>query len=514
VDLWAAGQSWDCILDDKTVSRRWSSSLSFTTIIFLLFLPLVFCVHWLLPRRTARNTWLVAASYFFYGYWDYRFCLLMFISSMVDFSIGLALHRSGSDRRRKTLLVLSLVSNLGLLGVFKYMGFFVESFRELAAVFGFDAASGTWEIILPVGISFYTFQTLSYTIDIYRGKLEPTTRLADYLAFVSFFPQLVAGPIERASRLLPQFQRDRRCRWGNICEGLPRILWGFFKKIVIADSLAVVVQASYAEPALSSGPALMLATFFFAFQIYADFSAYSDIAIGTARLFDIRLMQNFAYPYFSQSIWEFWQRWHISLSTWFRDYLYIPLGGNRESRWRRNKNILITFLVSGLWHGAAWRFVAWGGLHGAASIGLRPGLDRRSQMELERPGGNSLVPPVSTILRMVSTFLLVSLFWVFFRASSLSDSLLILKKMFWESASAAGYSELITRYLSGGPVFRSLNLVLALVMLEWFQRHLHHPLQVLHWPKPLRWAVYTATFWFVAEYAGRLPDNPFIYFQF
>jgi D-alanyl-lipoteichoic acid acyltransferase DltB (MBOAT superfamily) len=488
--------------------------VSFTSIIFLLFLPLVFCIHWLLPRRTLRNSWLVAASYFFYGYWDYRFCLLMFISSMVDFSIGLALHRSDGPGRRKTLLVISLLSNLGLLGIFKYLGFFVESFRELATVFGFDAASGTWEIILPVGISFYTFQTLSYTIDIYREKLQPTRSLADYLAFVSFFPQLVAGPIERASRLLPQFQADRKCRWQNLSEGIPRILWGFFKKIVIADSLAVVVQASYGDPLLASGPELMLATFFFAFQIYADFSAYSDIAIGTARLFDIRLMQNFAYPYFSQSIWEFWQRWHISLSTWFRDYLYIPLGGNRDSRRKRNQNILITFLVSGLWHGAAWRFIAWGGLHGTATIGLRPGRENRAQLDIEQPGGRSLFPSASIALRIIGTFCLVSLFWVFFRASSMADSILIFKKMAVESTSLVGYRELVTSYLGGGPIFTALNLVLALVVLEWCQRHLHHPLQVADWPKPLRWAAYTATFWFVVEYAGRLPDNPFIYFQF
>jgi alginate O-acetyltransferase complex protein AlgI len=488
--------------------------MSFTSLVFLLFLPLVFCIHWIVPRRRFQNLWLVAASYFFYGYWDYRFCLLMFISSMVDFSIGLALHRSESSLRRKALLVVSLASNIGLLGIFKYLGFFVESFRELAGIFGFDASSGTWEIILPVGISFYTFQTLSYTIDIFRRKLEPTRNLSDYLAFVSFFPQLVAGPIERASRLLPQFQAERHCSWDNLCEGIPRILWGFFKKIVVADSLAVVVQASYSNPTLASGPELMMATFFFAFQIYADFSAYSDIAIGTARLFDIRLMQNFAYPYFSQSLREFWERWHISLSTWFRDYLYIPLGGNRGGRWQRNQNILITFLVSGLWHGAAWRFIAWGGFHGTASIGLRPGSAQGSTGELEKPGGGSLLPSPLTLLRIAFTFCLVSLFWVFFRASSMSDALLILNKMASESTSLAAYQEVITEYLLHGPIFSALNLVLALVVLEWFQRHLHHPLQIPNWPKPLRWAAYTAVFWFVVEHVGRVPNNPFIYFQF
>ena len=397
--------------------------MTFTSLVFLAFLPTVLGFYWLLRVRSLQNALLVVASYFFYGWWDYRFCALMLVSSIVDYGIGLGLHERSSQRTRNLLLAISVVCNLGMLCVFKYVGFFVESLQQLGGQFGLNLSTGTLEIVLPVGISFYTFQTLSYTIDVYRRQLTPTRNLIDYLAFVSFFPQLVAGPIERATRLLPQFQRPRKFDWAVFSCGTRQILWGFFKKIVIADSLAPFVGAAYADPANASGPQLALATVFFAFQIYCDFSAYSDIAIGTAKLFNIRLMRNFAYPYFSQSFNEFWQRWHISLSTWFRDYVYIPLGGNRVSASRRRFNVLLTFLISGLWHGAAWRFLAWGALHGTVLAGEAHSSNAERRPDIDRPGGKQFLPSISTCVRMLTVFGVVCLFWVFFRAHSMSDAI-------------------------------------------------------------------------------------------
>ncbi|MFP6665674.1 MAG: MBOAT family protein [Pirellulales bacterium] len=494
--------------------------MTFTSLVFLLFLPTVLAVYWLLGRRSLQNSLLVLASYFFYGWWDVRFCGLMLISSLVDFGIGLGMDRSQSDRTRKWLLWLSIGCNLGLLAAFKYANFFLDSFRQFGDLFGFNMSSGTLEIVLPVGISFYTFQTLSYTIDIYRRRLQPTKHLVDYLAFVSFFPQLVAGPIERASRLLPQFQQSRSFDGAAFACGLRRILWGFFKKIVIADSLAGLVTEAYANPASASGPQLFLATVLFSFQIYCDFSAYSDIAIGTARLFNIRLMQNFAYPYFSQSLGEFWQRWHISLSTWFRDYVYIPLGGNRGSAARRGWNVVLTFLVSGLWHGAAWRFVAWGALHGATlTCGRRgnpsPGKEHRHKTTPEeRPGGERLVPTLGTLSRMLTVFVVVCLFWVFFRANSLADALLIFQKIVADIFNFGAYQAIWQGYILRGPLFHVANVLIVFVLIEWCHRHMPYPLQIDHWPKPSRWVAYTLVFWFVAEYADTAPANPFIYFQF
>ncbi len=508
--------------------------MTFTSLAFLLFLPTVLLAYWLLRFRRPQNVLLVAASYFFYGWWDYRFCFLMLASSLVDYVLGLLLVAQKEDRRRKLCLVASLVCNLGLLGVFKYYDFFVKSFCALGDSVGLKMHTETLGIILPVGISFYTFQTLSYTIDIFRGRLRPTRNLVDYLAFVSFFPQLVAGPIERASRLLPQFKMARVFNWDAIGCGTRQILWGFFKKVVVADTLADLVTKTYDQVSSTSGPPtsgphLAVATVLFAFQIYCDFSGYSDIAIGTARLFGIRLMRNFAYPYFSQNVREFWQRWHISLSTWFRDYVYIPLGGNRAGPLRHNLNLLVTFLVSGLWHGAAWRFVAWGLLHGVASMRLRQGhagsppqgpprvgAPKTDSLAAPRvkPGGARWFPRPRILLRMLATFSLVCLFWVFFRAKSFHDAILIWWKMATEVTSAPAYHQLYYEYLAGGPLFCAINLVAALVVVEWTHRHLQYPLYLNHWPRPCRWIAYTLVFWFVAEYAEKTPNNPFIYFQF
>ena len=316
--------------------------MHFTSLTFILFLTVVFGLYWSLRASRHQNLIIVLASYTFYGWWDYRFCTLILISSLIDFLIGRKIGQTENKASRKLLLTISLTCNLGLLALFKYYGFFAENFLAFAQSFGWTPNDLTLNLVLPVGISFYTFQTLSYTIDVYRGQLKPSTSVIDYLAFVSFFPQLVAGPIERGTNLLPQFQKQRSFNVEDATDGCRLILWGFFKKLAIADILAVPVDAAYDHWDEASGAQLGLATVFFAFQIYCDFSAYSDIAIGTARLFSIKLMRNFAYPYFSQSLSEFWGRWHISLSTWFRDYVYIPLGGNRNGSIAMHRNIILT----------------------------------------------------------------------------------------------------------------------------------------------------------------------------
>lgn len=484
--------------------------MHFTSIAFLLFLPIVLLTYRCLPSRRLQNLLLLSASYVFYGWWDYRFCLLMLASSLVDYYVGAVLHQTSDQRRRRQWLTLSVICNLGLLAVFKYLNFFIDSVQQFGQLFGFNMTGGTLEIILPVGISFYTFQTMSYTLDIYRKQLEPADSLVDYLAFVSFFPQLVAGPIERASHLLPQLQQPRKVTWEDSATGVRQILCGFFKKIVIADSVAAFVTAGYDNPAVASGSELVIATVMFAFQIYCDFSAYSDIAIGTARLFGIRLMQNFAYPYFAGSIHEFWQRWHISLSTWFRDYVYIPLGGNRGSSLLRNRNVLLTFIISGFWHGAAWRFVGWGMLHGTALVTENKALPvaRRSSAT------QRLIPTPLNFARMLLTFVIVCLGWVLFRADTMSDALLIWQKMALSFTDAAQWSVVGIQYASHSPLFYTTNMLIAFVVVEWLHRHRSFPLEIGHWPTPARWPAYTLVMWLIVEHADKTPQSPFIYFQF
>ena len=352
---------------------------------------------------------------------------------------------------------------------------------------------------------------MSYTLDIYRAKLKAVDSLVDYLAFVSFFPQLVAGPIERASHLLPQLQRRRNVTTEDTASGVRQVLCGFFKKIVIADSVAVFVTAAYATPVDASGPELVLATLLFAFQIYCDFSAYSDIAIGTARLFGIKLIQNFAYPYFTQSIHEFWQRWHISLSTWFRDYVYIPLGGNRGSGLFKNRNVMLTFIISGFWHGAAWRFLGWGALHGTALM------TENAAYPASRDGGQTKekwLPSLSGMCRMLLTFVIVCLGWVLFRADSIGDALLIWQKMAIAVVNIGQWHPIWMNYASRGPIFYTLNMLAVFVLVEWCHRRRPFPLEIGHWPTPVRWPVYTLVFWLIVEHADKTPQSPFIYFQF
>ncbi|SNY95368.1 MBOAT family O-acyltransferase [Flagellimonas pacifica] len=403
----------------------------FNSIEYIVFLPIAFGLYWLVFKSNlkAQNLLLVVLSYVFYGYWDWRFLTLIFLSTVVDFIIGKKIYTANKKSSKKWLWT-SVLFNIGILGFFKYFNFFVDSFSKMLNIFGYDNQDNlTLNIILPVGISFYTFQTLSYSLDIYRKKLTPTHDFIAFAAFVSFFPQLVAGPIERASRLLPQILHKRSFSYTQAKDGMKLMLWGLFKKIAIADALAPIVDDIFVNYTQLSSPVLIMGAVFFGFQIYCDFSGYSDIAIGTSKMFGIELTSNFKFPYFSRNIAEFWRRWHISLSTWFRDYLYIPLGGSKGEKSNTIRNIFVIFLVSGFWHGANWTFIFWGGFHALLFVPLF--LSNKNRVFIEGTvGGNSILPSIKEILQILSTFTLVTISWVFFRASSVNVAFEYLTKLF------------------------------------------------------------------------------------
>ena len=476
----------------------------FNSIDFAVFLPLVFTIYWLIPKAEIRlqNSLLLVASYIFYGWWDWRFLLLILISSSVDFFVGLAMRKQQEKLKRKLLLGLSISVNLGLLGFFKYFNFFAESFATAFTFFNIPFEASRLDIVLPVGISFYTFQTLSYSIDIYRKKLEPTTDLVAFFAFVSFFPQLVAGPIERAVNLLPQFDKPREFDYNNAVDGLRQILWGLFKKIVIADNCAVLVNTIFGNHTEYSGSTLLLGAVLFAFQIYGDFSGYSDIAIGTARLFGFKLMQNFAFPYFSRDIAEFWRRWHISLSSWFRDYLYIPLGGSKGNRWQKVRNTFIIFLVSGFWHGANWTFVVWGLLHALYFLPLL--LANQNRKHLKAIEGNFIFPGFREFIGMTSTFFLVVLAWVFFRAENVGMGFSYIAGIF--NVSLFSMPEI--------SVYKLIPPLAILISIEWINRHEAHGLTAVNLPGStlLRWSGYYGLIFLITFYSSK--PQAFIYFQF
>lgn len=397
----------------------------FNSIEFLLFLPTVFVLYWFVFQKNIKfqNILIIIASYLFYGWWDWRFLVLIFLSTLVDYFVGLQIFKhTDVGKKAKYWLWASIFFNLGMLGFFKYYNFFVESFIDMFHLMGYQIKSvWTLNVILPVGISFYTFQTMSYSFDIYYKKLKPTNSFIDFAAFVAFFPQLVAGPIERASNLLSQIANNRKFSYGQAASGTKLVLWGFFKKLVIADSLAPIVDDIFGHYTDYSAPTLILGVCLFSFQIYADFSGYTDIAIGTAKLFGIELMSNFKFPNFARNIAEYWQRWHVSLSTWFRHYLYIPLGGSRVGRLKSIRNICIIFLVSGFWHGANWTFVFWGGLHALFYIPVF--LMGRNRMYANNiVGENTLLPSVKEIFQVLLTFSLATFSRIFFRSPSLADS--------------------------------------------------------------------------------------------
>ena len=479
--------------------------MTFTTLTFFIFFAVVFALYWSQPSCRVQNLLLIIAGYVFYGWWNPKYCPLIAAASFLDFFVGLGLNKTEVSWKRKLLLTCGLGGNLAMLGFFKYFNFFAENFQALAASLGWQVDAITLKVVLPVGISFYTFQTMSYSIDIYRRKMRATTHLLEYLSFVSFFPQLVAGPIERATHLLPQFFKERVFSFEQATDGCRQVLWGLFKKMVIADNLAPVVDAAFSNPSSFNGAELVLGTFCFAIQIYCDFSGYSDIAIGIAKLLGFELIRNFAYPYFSQSVGEFWRRWHISLSTWFKDYVYFPLGGSRVSKPRMAFNVMVTFLLSGLWHGASWNFVFWGALNGAGVLPdiLRPQHSKRNPREIPVEQ-----PSAVAFFKVLVTFSFICIGWIFFRAPTFGSALLVMKRIVGSFLTTAG--GLLDYDPTRGPIFVVLPLFLAL---EWVKRAHPHPLVFERWPLPVRWIGYTALFWTIV-YLGTFGSSAFIYFQF
>lgn len=477
----------------------------FNSLDFAIFLPIVFILYWFVLKKNlkAQNLLLVIASYVFYSFWDWRFLILIIISTAMDYFLGILIGNQENQRKRKLLLAVSVIVNLGFLGFFKYCNFFIENFREAFLLFGYQINANTLSIILPVGISFYTFQTMSYTIDIYRRQATPTKDFVAFSAFVSFFPQLAAGPIERAVNFLPQFTSKRIFDYGKAMDGVRQILWGLFKKVVIADNCAEYANQIFNNSAGYSGSTLLLGAVLFAFQIYGDFSGYSDMAIGLARLFGFNLRKNFAFPYFSRDIAEFWRRWHISLSTWFRDYLYIPLGGSRGGKWMKIRNTLVIFLVSGFWHGASWTFVIWGGLNALYFLPLL--LTNRNRRNIDGISQGKYFPAFKEIVSIGITFGLTVLAWIFFRANDMDHALSYFAGIF--SSTFFSRPEVM-------PQFIIAVLILLFFLVEWTGRDNEYAIEKLglKWNRIFRYPMYFAItlsiFWFCSK------EQEFIYFQF
>jgi len=479
----------------------------FNSIEFAIFLPIVFLLYWFVFNRKLKlqNLFIVVVSYIFYGWWDWRFLFLIAFTSLCSWGSGLLIQQNNnSQQKKKCITICNIVLNLLILGVFKYYDFFASSFAD---VFLDGKTDGILlNIILPVGISFYTFQALSYTIDVYREKLEPTKDIVEFFAFVSFFPQLVAGPIERATNLLPQFQRKRVFDYSQAVDGCRQMLWGMFKKVVVADNCAVYVNEVFSTYQDQCGSTLLLAAILFTFQIYGDFSGYSDIAIGASKLFGIKLMRNFNVPYFSRDIAEFWRRWHISLTTWFRDYIYIPMGGSRCSKGRVVINTFVIFLVSGLWHGANWTFLAWGAYHAVLFLPLI--LMEKNRRYRDVVAADKLIPNFKEIFQMVFTFLLVVFGWIIFRAETISQAWEYICGMMQFGTLRASY-RLFTQ-----PDVRFKTLYICIMLLvEWYSRNKQHGLQINdNTPWYMRYATYLVLVTIIVLFWG--PNHAFVYFQF
>ena len=476
----------------------------FNSLDFAIFLPIVFALYWCIPQKNnkAQNVLIVIASYLFYGWWDWRFLSLILLSTLVDYYVGYTLSRKQKKSHKKLLLWLSISINLGILGFFKYYNFFLDNFISAFSLVGQEFTASSLKVILPVGISFYTFQTLSYTIDIYRGKLQPAKDMIGFAAFVCFFPQLVAGPIERATHLLPQFYRKRTFVYTKAVDGVKQILWGLFKKVVIADNCAEYANYIFTNSEELSGSTLVIGAVLFTFQIYGDFSGYSDIAIGTARFFGFDLKQNFSFPYFSRCIAEFWRRWHISLSTWFRDYVYIPLGGSRGNVWQQVRNTFIIFIISGFWHGANWTFIVWGMLNALYFLPLLLAKKNRNHIEIVAKG--KLVPSVNDIFKMISTFSLTMLAWIFFRAENIAHAWQYLTTIF--SSSLFQYPEVIPK--------QELLLIICFLIIEWVGREGTYAIQTIgtKHKAALRYTLYYGITFAILWFRGS--EQQFIYFQF
>lgn len=480
----------------------------FNSLDFAIFLPIVFFIYWFGVHKNlkAQNFFNVVASYVFYGWWDWRFLTLILFSTLVDFWVGQRMSHA-QERARKVFLWVSVLINLGFLGLFKYYNFFVDSFIDAFSFFGMNIRPNSLNIILPVGISFYTFQTLSYSIDVYRKKLNPSSDFIAFSAFVSFFPQLVAGPIERATHLLPQFYKNRKFNYSEAVNGLRQILWGLFKKLVIADNCAEYANIIFNNSDDASGSTLVLGAVFFAFQIYGDFSGYSDIAIGTSRLFGFDLKRNFAYPYFSRDIAEFWRRWHISLSTWFRDYLYIPIGGSKGSKILKVRNTLIIFLVSGFWHGANWTFIFWGLINALYFLPLL--LSNRNRNNLDNIANNRLLPTLKEFCQIIWTFSLTALAWIFFRSESLHQACHYIRGIFTTSL----FSKPVFDGASASYI--TLAIVAIFIVIEWLGRQDEFAIEKLglSWKRGIRWSLYVFVIFIIGMFT-QTEETPFIYFQF
>lgn len=478
----------------------------FNSFEFLIFLPAVFLLYWFVFKPLKwQNLFVVAASYLFYGWWDWRFLILIAITTFCSYASGLLIQKySGRRRHQRIVCASNILLNLIILGIFKYLNFFGENFALLLDALGFKCDWVTLNILLPVGISFYTFQALSYTIDVYRGNIQPTRNIVAFFAFISFFPQLVAGPIERATNLLPQFLAPRRFDYAKAVDGMRQILWGLFKKMVVADNCAVAVNMIFGQYQSFDGLTLFIGALLFTFQIYGDFSGYSDIAIGTARLFGINLMRNFNYPYFSRDIAEFWRRWHISLTTWFRDYLYFPLGGSRRGKWKSIRNTFIIFLVSGMWHGANWTFICWGAYNAALFLPLLISGHNRRYTGVVAQG--RLLPSLKELLQMAVTFLLVVIGWIIFRAENINDAFNYITLM------VTDFTPCVPQHGKSALFYAALLLVV-----EWLHRDKQFGLQISYGGgllarRTVRWAIYVVLALFTLLWAGT--QEEFIYFQF
>lgn len=476
----------------------------FNSLEFLIFLPTVFLFYWFIFNKNlfSQNLFILFSSYLFYGWWDYRFLSLIILSTIVDFIIGKKIHSSKDIKSKKVYLILSLVVNLGILGFFKYFNFFIDSFIDLIALTGYSLENQwTLKIILPVGISFYTFQTMSYSLDIFRNEMKPVNNFVAFASFVSFFPQLVAGPIERAKALLPQMMKKRNFDYLEAMFGLRLIIWGMFKKVVVADSLAKYVDIFYANPNDYIGLPSIVAMLFFTFQIYCDFSGYSDIAIGTARLFGIKLNRNFKVPYISTSFSEFWKRWHISLSSWFRDYVYISLGGNRVGKLLNYRNLIITFIVSGLWHGANYTFIVWGVIHGFLLIIEKFFIDIKSEISMNK------------IFKIIITFFITNITWVFFRSNDISQAFSVLKNA---TNLSMNITENIISFRGFGIDFFELLMmflfILIVVLIEFFEETIKN--SNIYKSDKIQFIWIQLLIFFILFFATRGELKNFIYFQF
>lgn len=480
----------------------------FNSVGFALFLPIVFLLYWFVAGKNLRlqNLLLLVASYFFYACWDWRFLFLLLFSTLLDYFAGIKIGTSQNRKSKQFWLWLSIMINLGFLALFKYYNFFAESFAQSVSLLGLKANPVLLNVILPVGISFYTFHGLSYIIDIYKDRIKPETNFNDYAVFVSFFPLLVAGPIERATHLLPQIKKSRTFNLAAAKDGLRQILWGLFKKVVIADQCAEYANLIFNNSDSMQGSSLLLGALFFTFQIYGDFSGYSDIALGTARLFGINLLKNFAFPYFSRDIAEFWRRWHISLSGWFKDYVYIPLGGSKGGLWVKIRNTFIIFLLSGFWHGANWTFIAWGALNALYFLPLLITGNNRNNIGTVADG--RLLPSLRETVAMLSTFALTVFAWIFFRADSITHAFSYIKGLFSKSLLSLPQLE------NQSAIAILMGVIVLFMAIEWLGREDEYAIEKtgLQWKRPVRWAFYYSIVIAIFTYAGS--EQEFIYFQF